>query len=348
MPINPAFKKIADEMVAEDDPLPDGPTWSGQTGPDPPPADEIEEVAPAPEPSNENKMSSKRFAPVFLDDITVDEEPSYIVDGIIPAGPSFGEIPAPPKSLKSFFVTDLWMHISIGKSYAGRQVQQGVTVYVTSEGLQGVNRRLVAMRRYHGVEGKKIPFILVPVMPNLGAGDGDRKQLINDIRAAIAEAGLPADVPVRAIAIDTLRRATSGKSENDAKDMSIFIANCEAIAVAFKCFVGVVHHSPRSDDKRGSGTNAIEGACDVIMPVNRHEGVTPPRSTVTIDRMKDGEEGLTWTFEVHSMEVGRDRDDKPKYGGYVVVIDEPAVKRPKHQNRRGGKSPAQSLPSVPP
>jgi AAA domain len=277
----------------------------------------------------------RRFAPVFLDDITVDDEPAYIVEGIIPAGPSFGEIPAPPKSLKSFFITDLWFYISIGKPYAGRQVQQGATVYVTSEGVQGVKRRLVAMRRYHQVEGKRVPFILVPVMPNLGT-DGDCKQLIKDIEAAIIEAGLPANTPVKAIAIDTLRRATPGKSENDTKDMSVFIANCEAIATKFCCFVGVVHHSPRSDDSRGSGTNAIEGACDVILLVNRSEDATIPRATVTVDRMKDGEEGLSWTFEVRSMEVGKDRDDKPKYGGYVVLVDEPAIQSadPKSKGRK--------------
>jgi AAA domain len=168
MPINPAFKKIADEMVAEDDALPDGPTWNGQTGPEPPPADYPEagnenEVPPVDQPSKPRRS----FAPILLDDITVDEEPSYIVEGIIPAGPSFGEIPAPPKSLKSFFLADLLMHIAIDIPYAGRKVQHGAVIYITSEGVQGVKRRLVAMRRYHGVEGKRIPFALVPVMPNL-------------------------------------------------------------------------------------------------------------------------------------------------------------------------------------
>jgi hypothetical protein len=272
------------------------------------------------EPPHENG-TKKSFRPVFLDDITIDDEPVYIVEGIIPAGPSFGIIPAPPKSFKSFFVTDLWMHIAIGRRYAGREVEQGLVVYITSEGVQGVKRRLVAMRRHHKVEGKKIPFILVPVMPNLGTGDGDRKLLVEDIRAAIDKAGLPADKPVKAIAIDTLRRATPGKSENKAEDMSAFIDNCEALAIEFNGFVGVVHHSPRSDNSRGSGTNAIDGAADVILPVERHEDAKPPRATVTVDRMKDGDEGLSWTFEVHSMEVGRDREKNPKYGGYVVIVD---------------------------
>ncbi len=215
-------------------------------------------------------------------------------------------------------------------------------MYVTSEGVQGVKRRLVAMRRHHGVEGKKIPFILVPVMPNLGTGDDDCKQLIAEIKAAIGAAGLPPETAIKVIAVDTLRRATPGKSENDAKDMSVFIANCEAIATEFTCFVGVVHHSPRSDPNRPSGTNAIEGACDVILSVNRLDTAgagDTPRATVTVDRMKDGEEGLTWTFEVRSMQVGTDRKGNPKFGGYVMLVDEPAIAAEPADKARGRKEP---------
>jgi hypothetical protein len=278
-------------------------------------------IAGTPSPTAAPPLKPKRsFAPIFLDDIDVDEEPAYIVDGIIPAGPSFGEIPAPPKSLKSFFLADLLMHIGIGKDYAGRKVQQGAVVYITSEGVQGVKRRLVAMRKHHGVEGDNIGFALIPVMPNLGSGTEDLEMLKAEITRAIK----PLNVPVRAIVIDTLRRATPGKSENDPKDMSVFLANADALAQAFTCFVGVAHHSPRSDDSRGSGTNAIEGACDVILPVTRCDIGDMPRATVTIGRMKDGEEGDTWTFEVHSMQVGTDRNGNPKFGGYVVLFDEPA------------------------
>jgi hypothetical protein len=266
----------------------------------------------------------RSFTPFFLDDIDIDDEPAFIVNGIIPAGPSFGEVPAPPKSLKSFFLADLLLHIAIGKDYAGRKVLQGAVVYITSEGVQGVKRRLVAMRRHHGVEGKRIPFALVPVMPNLGSGTEDLEAL----KAAIAKEIDPLNVPVRAIVIDTLRRATPGKSENDPKDMSVFLANADALAQAFTCFVGVAHHSPRSDDSRGSGTNAIEGACDVILPVTRCDIGDAPRATVTIGRMKDGEEGDTWTFEVRSMQVGTDRNGNPKFGGYVVLVGAPAQPGP--------------------
>jgi hypothetical protein len=265
-----------------------------------------------------SKSGPSRFVPIWLDDITVDVEPAYIVEGIIPAGPSFGIIPAPPKSLKSFFLIDIFLHVAIGKPYADRHVQQGVVVYITSEGIRGVRRRLVAMRRYHGVEGTNAPFALIPVMPNLGTGRQDLEQLIAEINKATSGLALP----VRAVLVDTLRRATPGKSENDPKDMSVFIANCEAIATTFNCFVGAVHHSPRSDDTRGSGTNAIDAAADVILQVSRRND-SASRATVTVGRLKDGDEGDSWTFEVRSMEVGIDRNGAPEYGGYVVITELP-------------------------
>jgi hypothetical protein len=267
------------------------------------------------------KIYFNRFTPISLDDIQPEDDPIYLVEGILPAGPSFGETPAPPKSLKSFFLMDIFLHVAIGKTYGGRQVQQGTVVYITSEGIKGVKRRLIAMRRHHGVECKRVPFLLVPVMPNLGTGTADLEELIAAITLVTKDLG----TPLRAIAIDTLRKATPGKSENDSKDMSVFLANCEALARHFNCHVNAVHHSPRSDDSRGSGTNAVEGSCDVILPVMRCDKADgTPRATVTVARMKDGEEGDQWSFEVHKVEIGVDRNGTPIFGGYVVLADEPA------------------------
>jgi hypothetical protein len=41
------------------------------------------------------EAASSRFAPIWLDDIKTDDEAVYIVDGILPSGPSFGETAGP-------------------------------------------------------------------------------------------------------------------------------------------------------------------------------------------------------------------------------------------------------------
>jgi AAA domain len=292
----------------------------------PPVLRKVFDSADSPSPKAKAKASrAGSFAPIRLDDIELDDDPVYLVDGILPAGPSFGETPAPPKALKSFFLMDMLMHVAMGKSYGGRGVQQGAVVYVTSEGVKGVKRRLIAMRRYHDIDGKQVPFFLVPVMPNLGSGTDDLNRLI----AAITTATKDIAAPVRAIVIDTLRKATPGKSENDSKDMSVLLSNCDMLANTFNCHVNAVHHSPRSDETRGSGTNAIEGSCDVILPVTRcDKDDGTPRATVTVGRMKDGPEGDTWSFELRTMEIGVDRNDRAIIAAYVVLTEFPATREP--------------------
>jgi hypothetical protein len=192
---------------------------------------------------------------------------------------------------------------------------QGVVVYITSEGISGVKRRLVGMRRHHEVEGKPIPFALIPAMPDLGTKGDDLKTLIEDITAKVKNL----KVPVRLIVIDTLRAAIPGKSENDPKDMSTFVDNCKAIAKIFGCHVHFAHHTPRSADDRGSGTNYIDGALDVLLTVARADNGSTPRATVTVKAMKDGEDGASVMIELHNVEVGLDRNKQPKHGAYVTV-----------------------------
>ncbi len=266
---------------------------------------------------------TSRFAPIWLHDIEEDRDPIWLIDGIIPVGPSIGETAAPPKSLKSFFLADLFMHVAIDTPYAGRKVMHGAVMYITSEGVRGVKRRLRAMRKHHGVETENIPFALISMMPNLGTGDDDLKALIEAIQTKMKDI----KVPLRAIAIDTLRKATPGKDENSAKDMSVVLANCEALAQLFACHVHIAHHSPRYDSSRGSGTNAIEGACDAILSGARCDVGKVPRATIKIAEMKDGESGDSWTIEIRTNEIGC----------YVVVVEPPARRTASEQSRKGKK-----------
>ena len=54
-----------------------------------------------------------------------------------------------------------------------------------------------------------------------------------------------------------------------------------------------------------------------------------PHATIKVDRMKDGEEGDSWSFELRQMEVGQDRNGKTVVGAYAVVTDLPAKREGK-------------------
>jgi hypothetical protein len=241
----------------------------------------------------------------------------------LPVGPALGVVFGPPKSLKSFLLTHVGLHIAADRPFCGRDVQGGAVAYVTSEGVKGVRRRLIAARRAMGIEGQGVPFALVPTMPNLGAGEADRAALQKAISEGLQNVG----VPVRLIVIDTLRRAMPGKSENEQKDVSIVVDNCEALARAFGCLVILVHHSPRSDDQRGSGSNAIDAAADLMWSVVRPDEARRS-ATATVVRYKDGEEGDTWTFELQPAEIGADRDGNAIISCSVEVTTEPERRKP--------------------
>ena len=196
-----------------------------------------------------------------------------------------------PKTNKSFILSDALFHVAMGRSWAGRDVLQGAALYVSSEGRRGLKRRFVAMRRNYGVEGKRVPFGYIPVMPDLGHSEGDAEELICDIRRTLASIGNP---PLRVIALDTLARTMKGADENSAKDMGVLVANAEKIAEAFGCLVILVHHAGRGADNRSRGSNALDGGADVMWHVEKGEA----QSRVSITAMKDGEAGLEWTFRL--------------------------------------------------
>src|SRR5262249_17882952 len=222
------------------------------------------------------------------------------------------------KSLKSFLLMRASLSIAAGLPFAGCAVRQGAVVYITSEGIRGVKRRLIAMRKALGIEGKDVPFFLISSMPDLGTGTGNLKLLIAEIEKAVAGC----DYPLAMVIIDTVRRATPGKDENSAKDMGGYIQNVDAIATRFRCVVMSVHHSPRGREGRGSGSNALDGAADVIWVITR-EGASPT-ATATVAWMKDGEgEGTNWSFKLRTdVEIGRNHQDQPIFGCAVDVTTE--------------------------
>ena len=246
-----------------------------------------EESKPRP---NGNGSSSYRFPVTWIDDINVDAEPVWLIKDLLPAS-GIGVVFGLPKSGKSFILADALFHVAMDRVWSGRDVLPGSVLYLSSEGKRGLRRRLVAMRRHYGVEGQRVPFGFIPVMPDLGHRSGDAEALVASIRGALIEHDSP---PLRVVAIDTLARAMSGADENAAKDMGVLVANAEAIAEELGCLVVLVHHAGRAADARSRGSNALDGAADVMWHVEKNE----EGNRVSIHEMKDGEAGLEWTFRL--------------------------------------------------
>ena len=102
----------------------------------------------------------------------------YLVKGII-ASTGLTVIWGPPKCYKSFWTTDIGLHIALGWAYRGHRVVQAVVVYIALEGQFGFPARVEAFRKHHEIDPDiEVPFHLMTVSLNLIE---DAKRLIADL-----------------------------------------------------------------------------------------------------------------------------------------------------------------------
>jgi hypothetical protein len=284
-------------------------------------------------PHQQEQPNTSRFSIINLDDIEIGDDPIWIIDGLLPAT-GFGIVFGLPKSGKSFLLSDALFHVALGRPWAGRHVRQGAVLYITGEGVSGFKRRLVAMRRHYGVEGQGVPFGIITVAPDFGHASGDAEELIKLIKVWLDSVGNP---PLGAIALDTLARAMKGADENLAKDMTTFVDNCGKLGDAFNCLVLGVHHAGKDIARGSRGSNALDGAVDVMWSVEKGE----ESSTAAIHHMKDGEEGLSWQFRLAPYVLAEATETKSATTTCVVetVTDPVQAKQAKHaRNKKLGKS----------
>jgi hypothetical protein len=232
-----------------------------------------------------------RFTLVRFADLKADNEPEYLVPGIIPAE-GFGVVWGPPKEGKSFWVFDLLMHVALGWSYRGMEVQQGPVAYCAFEGAAGFKKRATAFRQRHqGAD--EAEFFLI----------GGRADLIKEHQQLIADVKKQTgDRPPRVVCLDTLNRSLVG-SENKDEDMSAYIRAADAIRESFTgSVVVVVHHCGISGD-RPRGHTSLTGAVDFQLKVGKDDG----NVYTEVEWLKEGEEGEVLASRLEQVEVGKDK-----------------------------------------
>ena len=239
-----------------------------------------------------------RFQPVPIDDVKPATDADYVIDGILPSRGLFCVL-GPAKGGKSFLVSHMTFHIARGVPFAGRAVKQGTVFYVTGEGVRGFKRRLVAMRRHYGVEGHGVPFYMIEDMPDLGSPKGEVDVFIEALNQYIAANGCARP---SVIVLDTLARAMGEGDENTARDMGRFVARCGLIERAFDCLVILVHHTGKDITRGNRGSSSLPGALDGLLSVQK----LADRNTARVEEMKDGREGLEWSFRLIPYELESD------------------------------------------
>jgi RecA/RadA recombinase len=216
-------------------------------------------------------------------------DPAWLVTGMV-VEQSMGFIFGPPGCLKTFIALGMALSLTAGRpTWWGRSVQRkGAVIYICSEGTKSLKFRIEAWERHFKVSADDSPFLVIRQNINFMQGD-DVLKLLHTVQAAVDRVG-----PVAAVFVDTVSRVLPGAEENLQKDMTLFVAACDAVRQTFGATVIGLHHTNANGGFRGS--TVMPGAGDFLVEVRREPGAMV--GSVYAQKIKDDEDGWEQTFKV--------------------------------------------------
>ena len=227
---------------------------------------------------------------------------------------------------KTFWTTDLALHVASGREWNGRRVEFGGVVYCVLEGGVGFRNRVAAWRKAQNLDDTFIPFAAIASQLNLLDPEADTQRLIDAIQAAIEHMGCP----VKLIVIDTLSRAMAGGNENAPEDMGALVQNMDRIRQDTGAAVLFVHHSGKDAAKGARGHSLLRAAIDTEIEVVDLDGA----KTATVVKQRELKKGDVFSFTLSVTELGRNRHDEPVTTCLVV-----------HSQSAASASPVRTLPN---
>lgn len=186
-------------------------------------------------------------------------------------------------AMKSFVALDMALCVATGHPWHGHAVKQGLVIYLAAEGAHGLGRRAVGWRRSRGKDLAKPAFRLIPHSVALTSDD------LNALCDALVE--LPTK-PVL-IVVDTLARTIGAGDENKTPDMNAYVNASDRLRDATGANVLIIHHSGVHEEKRERGSNALRGAADTVIKVQRKNDQLDIINQAPEGKQKDAEEFKT-------------------------------------------------------
>ena len=221
----------------------------------------------------------------------------------------------PSNSGKTFFATDLSLHVALGWNWRGLEVDQGSVLYLAMEGSYGIRNRVVAFRDHYNV-AEKIPFSVVPVAINFL--NDDIEKLINTVRMASRRLG-----NVKMVVVDTLSRALAGGDENGPKDMTAFVGAVDRLREAVSAHVLIVHHTGKDEAKGARGHSSLRAATDTEIEVVAGDDFSCAKVTKQRELEIVGEYG----FSLQGVRIGTNARGKDVTSCVVRVVDEVQIRK---------------------
>jgi hypothetical protein len=257
---------------------------------------------------------------LFWNDLKVLPRPEYLVKGVLDRR-SLAEIFGPTSCGKSFFATDIGLHIAAGWNWQGRRVRQAGVLYVNAEGGTAIVNRLDVWQRHHGEDLTALPFAVV-VEPTSLLDPAGVNQVLADA-GKVPELGL--------VVVDTAARVMPGGDEG-AEVMSGFVAACDRIRAETGACVMVVHHTGKDTSRGSRGSTVLPFATDTVIEIMREPG--SDLATAQINKQRDGATGPILNFILKVIELGTDADGDRITSCVIEATDQKPARRMTDRQRR--------------
>ncbi len=210
---------------------------------------------------------------------------------------------------KSFVAFDMAAALARGIPWRGRRTRETKVLMVVAEGSGGVSKRLKAYCQKEGIDIEALNNLgFIYDAPNILDAE-DVTQIAASIRASGAEI----------VIWDTFAQVTPGANENAGEDMGRALANLRMLRAATGAMNVLVHHAGKDLSRGSRGWSGLKAAADAEIEVSRDE-VANVRE-IRVSKMKDGEDGVRWGFNLETVTVGMDADGDEETSCVVVEAD---------------------------
>jgi AAA domain len=182
-------------------------------------------------------------------------------------------------------------------------VTRAPVLYVALEGKDGFRKCMLALKKEIDDPGDWFALLTVHVaLDKTKAGEAGRTEII----AAAKELEAKCGQPVGLIVIDTYARAIAGDDENSAAEAMAYLEKrAGEIIRKTSATVLTLYHPNKQGSLRGS--TAQPAGLDFILRIDRQGACRK----LSAEKVKDGEEGPLFDFELVPVMLGEDDEHEP-------------------------------------
>lgn len=260
-------------------------------------------VSPSPEHAPRTGAPKCQLEITALSEISATLDANDFVEGLLGRG-GLSILYGESNCGKSFFATDLALHVALGWQWRDREVEQGGVLYVAAEGGFGAKNRVAAFTQNHALS-EAAPFYLSRQPIDLLRDETAVDAIVEATRTISAAS----NTPTALIVIDTLSRVLAGGNENSPDDMGAIVKAADEIRAATGAHLMFIHHSGKEATKGPRGHSLLRAAADTEIHLVRDSGQNLSCAKVT--KQRDLETAGEFAFELVPVELGHNSRDKP-------------------------------------